>query len=120
MRERFGILKLGVFLLALLLCGQSWADTNERKASVKITYADGKVVEHKALAEDETYRLMVEMVQSKEDGTYELWDDEEVHIKFELKGDKVTAVSGERNETMSREEFLKRIAPIEPDTDPEE
>ncbi len=119
MTHQHALTRWAVILIALLLCAPSWAQEPERKASVKITYADGKVVEHKDLAEDATYELMVEMVKSNQDGTYELWDDSEVSIKFELKGDKVTATSGQRKETMSREEFLQRIAPP-PDTDPEE
>ena len=95
-------------ILLLLMCLS--AASAEGLVDVKITYADGKVVEKKQLDEQQSLALMVEMVRSGKDGSYEL-KSSQGEVRFELEGDKIHSVSQGKKRTMTRDDFLKKIAP---------
>lgn len=107
--------KLLCLLLTALVLGLPATADEENLCRVKISYADGQVLEKHELTEQQTLELMLEMLRSDKDGTYELWDDKGVHAKFVLEGDTVKAHADDKESTMTRAEMLRRIAPPEPD-----
>lgn len=106
--KQYKVFPLVFALILLTLCWAQAETEGKALVDVKVTYADGIVIEKKALTGDQTLQLLTDLVESGKDGFYEITGEKgEKLVRFDVVGDVVRSANGK---AMTRRMFLTEVA----------